>query len=200
LAWEVGLKALPGATETRNVVLTDAAVRRVVKAAKRAGTEFGLLVEVAGVTGARVSQIARLTVRDLKAAALDMPSSRKGKGVKATRRQVPIPPPLAKRLRITVKGKPEDAPLLTKPSGGPWKKSDHLRPFRRVAEAAKLDPDEVTIYALRHSSITRQLVAGVPIRVVAALHDTSVAMIEKTYSVEIDKHVDAIVRPALIVL
>ena len=39
--------------------------------------------------------------------------------------------------------------------------------------AAGLDPHEVTIYALRHSSIVRQLLAGVPVRVVAVNHDTS---------------------------
>ena len=39
----------------------------------------------------------------------------------------------------------------------------------------------MTIYALRHSNIVRQLLAGVPIRVVAVNHDTSIVMIEKTY-------------------
>ena len=39
------------------------------------------------------------------------------------------------------------------------------------------------MYALkRHSSIVRQLLLNVPIRVIATTHDTSVAMIEKHYS------------------
>jgi hypothetical protein len=50
-----------------------------------------------------------------------------------------------------------------------------------VVERLGLGP-EVTPYALRHSSIVRQLLKGVPTRVVAAHHDTSVAMIEKNYS------------------
>lgn len=37
-------------------------------------------------------------------------------------------------------------------------------------------------YALRHSSIVRGIASGLPIRLVAAMHDTSVAMIEKHYS------------------
>jgi site-specific recombinase XerD len=61
--------------------------------------------------------------------------------------------------------------LLAKPSGNNWKKSDQTRPFRKAAKRAGLDPYEVTMYALRHSSITRALKAGVPIRIVAALHD-----------------------------
>ena len=36
------------------------------------------------------------------------------------------------------------------------------------------------MYALRHSSIVRMLLRNVPIRLVASLHNTSVAMIERT--------------------
>jgi hypothetical protein len=61
-----------------------------------------------------------------------------------------------------------------------------------------LDPAEVTIYALRHSSIVRQLLAGIPIRVVAVSHDTSAGQIERTYSRHIDDHADALVRRALL--
>ena len=50
------------------------------------------------------------------------------------------------------------------------------------------------MYALRHSSIVRQLLAGVPVRIVAAGHDTSVAMIERNYSRYITDHADALVR------
>jgi hypothetical protein len=60
------------------------------------------------------------------------------------------------------------------------------------------DPAEVTIYALRHSSIVRQLLAGVPVRIVAAGHDTSVAMIERNYSRFITDHADALVRGAML--
>jgi hypothetical protein len=52
----------------------------------------------------------------------------------------------------------------------------------KVVAAIGLDPGVVTMYALRHSSIVRMLLQNVPIRLVASLHNTSVAMIEKTYS------------------
>jgi hypothetical protein len=80
----------------------------------------------------------------------------------------------------------------------PWKKSDHSRLFTRAARAAGLDPGEVTIYALRHSGIVRQLLANVPVRVVAANHDTSVAMVERNYSRYIGDHADALARVALL--
>jgi len=74
----------------------------------------------------------------------------------------------------------------------------HRNDFRAVVEAAGLDPDQVTLSAMRHSSIVRQLLANVPIRVVATLHDTSVKMIERTYSKHIAEHTDAIARRALL--
>ena len=63
---------------------------------------------------------------------------------------------------------------------------------------AGLDPSEVTIYALRHSGIVRQILAGVPIRVVAVNHDTSIGMLEHTYSRYIGDHSDALARQALL--
>jgi len=198
-AWKLGLAALPGAERADNVVLPDRQVRRVVREAYKTGEAFGLFVQVAAVTGARPSQIRRIECRDAQRDHLMVPVSKKGKGEKAvTHRRVPIDAGMARQLQALAKGRPEREPLLRKPSGEPWRKSDHTRPFRRVAERVGLDPGVVTIYALRHSSITRQLAASVPVRVVAALHDTSTAMIERTYTVGIDQHVDAIVRPALI--
>ena len=69
---------------------------------------------------------------------------------------------------------------------------------RQIAADAGLDPAVVTIYALRHSSIVRMLLQNVPIRLVASLHNTSVAMIEKNYSKYITEHSDDISRKALL--
>ena len=51
---------------------------------------------------------------------------------------------------------------------------------------------------MRHGTIVRQLLANVPIRIVATLHDTSVKMIERTYSKHIAEHTDAIARRVLL--
>jgi len=87
---------------------------------------------------------------------------------------------------------------LIKASGAPWRKSDHSRLFARAARAAGQDSTVVTMYALRHSSIVRQILAGVPIRVVAVNHDTSIGMLERTYSRFIGDHADALARVALL--
>jgi integrase len=202
-AWETGLASIHDAEESRNVILDEPAIRRIIAEANAHSVQFGLLAETAAVTGARVSQIGRIEVQDLQDRRSDprlmMPGSRKGRGEKKiSRRPVPIPAGLAAKLRNTAGGRPAAAPLLTKPSGEPWKKSDHSRLFARAAKSAGLDPDEVTIYALRHSSIVRQILAGVPVRVVAVNHDTSVAMIERTYSRYIGDHADALARKALL--
>ena len=68
----------------------------------------------------------------------------------------------------------------------------------RPAKAAGEDPRQVTMYALRHSSIVRMILANVPIRIVADHHDTSVLMIERNYSQLIGQHSDALVRGALL--
>jgi integrase len=203
-AWEKGLVSIHGAAVARNVILDEPAVRAIIAAAYEIGPEFGALIEVAAVTGARVSQLGRLEVQDLQANRADprlmLPSSKKGRGRKyIDRRPVPIPASLARRLQSVARDRPGEAPLLTKPSGGQWHKSNHIRNFARAVQAAGIDePNKVTVYALRHSSIVRQLLAGTPIRIVAVLHDTSVGMIERNYSKHIDNVSDTLVRRALL--
>lgn len=51
--WKIGLKRIKGASNSRNVILTEQDVRTVIGAAYRDSNEFGLLVELAAVTGAR---------------------------------------------------------------------------------------------------------------------------------------------------
>jgi integrase len=202
-AWRTGLAALPDAEQSRNVILPEDAVLSIISAAYAVSREFGLLVEVAAVTGARISQLARLEVGDLQSDRSDprlmMPSAYKGRGRKRIeRRPVPIPINLAMVLKQAGAGRFSEAPLLTKPSGEPWRHSDHRHPFERAVIRAGLDPAGVSIYALRHSSIVRQLLANTPIRVVATLHDTSVVMIERTYSKFITDYSDAVSRRALL--
>jgi integrase len=202
-AWEIGLKAVPGGTVARNVILPPDAIRRVVSEAYGISKQFGLLVEVAATTGARVGQLRQLEVCDVQSSRADprlmVPASRKGRGTRMiTHQPVAIPQALALRLRQAGKGRAGHDPLLVKAGGQPWRRSDHTRLFARAAGRAGVDPSEVTLYALRHSSIVRQLLAGVPVRVVAAAHDTSVVMIERNYSKRISDHSDALVRPTLL--
>jgi integrase len=204
--WRLGLKALSDATLARNVILPDDTVRAIVAGAYAFAEALGLFVDVAAITGARPSQISRLEVGDLHVAEakLTMPRSGKGGGRLRSRKKVervPLTPSLAARLATSAAGRPPDAPLLILSDDrgwGPVPFTYYRKPFREIVTGLGLDPDEVTLYALRHSSIVRQLLLNVPIRIIAATHDTSVAMIERTYSRHIADHSDALSRRGLL--
>jgi integrase len=209
--WQKGFDALADAQEANNVVLDDDTVRAFVAAAYAHSWALGSLIDVLATTGTRPSQAARLTIADLKAddplaPRLRMPKSGKG-GTKdrlrrkAERFSVPITVELAALLKEASAGRALDAPLLMQDSGEPWgdnPSNQYRRDVRVIVAAVGLEPDEVTAYSLRHSSIVRALLRNVPIRVVASLHDTSVQMIEKHYSAYIPEHSDEVARKALL--
>jgi integrase len=210
-AWEIGLAGLPDAQEARNVVLSDEKVHEFIATAYVLDHQLGLLTDTLAVTGARPSQAVRLRVEDLHAhpirPKLMMPKSAKGGGrnrsaKKIERYSVPITRALAMRLKEAAKGRAAEAPLLLQSDGSPWNKyprHNYRRQVDKVVSAIGLNPAEVTMYCLRHSSIVRMLLRNVPIRLVASLHDTSVAMIEKHYSRYVTEHsIDDITRAGLL--
>jgi integrase len=205
-AWQVGLATLPDAVNARRMILSDADIRLLVAAAYAVNYRLGLLIETDAVTGARLSQLARLTVDDLQADRDDprvmMPASRKGGRHKRKMSHVPVPVPaaLAAKLKAECEGRPADAPLLTAPDGGPWRHSKHANHhalFDQAIAQAKIDSG-TTLYHLRHSSIVRSLLNQVPIAVVARLHDTSTKQIESHYAAWIADYADNVSRAALL--
>lgn len=202
-------------------VLADAQVRRAVDIAPGVDEDFGALVLVLATTGARLSQAERITVADLQVGQrrIMVPTSRKGRGGKKQieRTPVPIPDDVLARLAPLAHDRPGREPLLMRwhhvqvaaPDGGtrpvwvrdkrkPWTSPSQLsRPWREVVKRAGLPTGTVPL-ALRHSSIVRGLRAGLPVRLVAATHDTSVAMIEKHYAAFIvDASEDLLRRAAM---
>ena len=79
-------------------------------------------------------------------------------------------------------------------SGQRWYDSAYYRPFQAAVEAAGLDPGGGSYSAFRHTFIPTRLLAGTPIRLLADAVDSSVAMLEKTYSSAIVHHGDALLR------
>jgi integrase len=207
-AWLIGLATLPDAHTARNVVLPDATVSAFVSAAYAHDSALGLLVDTLAVTGARPSQAVRLHVGDLHDGdkpKLMMPKSGKGGGANRVQRKlqtysVPITPALAAKLKQAALGRDAEAPLFLRSNGEPWNarpSHDYREDIRTLVDGIGL-PGTVTIYALRHSSIVRQLLANVPVRIVAAVHNTSVQMIESTYSAHISEYSDELSRSALL--
>jgi integrase len=183
-AWRVGLGGLQDGYEPINKVLPDSTVRRIMIEADALDPEFGAFVAVCAETGCRASQAAKLEVADLHVDTLSMPCSKKGKRNRAiVRTPVPISRELAARLKRAAHGRDLGAPLLLRADGGAWRPENkcHLqKPFAIVVKRAGIEG--TTMYALRHSSIVRSLLANVPTRLTAATHDTSVTMLERVYS------------------
>ncbi len=185
-------------------------MREFVATAYGLDHQFGLLTDTLAITGARPSQAVRLRVEDLHdhpvRPKLMMPKSAKGGGrnrsmKKTERYSVPITVALSKKLKAAAAGRADDAPLMLQSDGSPWDKNpgqNYHRQVDKVVTTIGLDPAVVTMYALRHSSIVRMLLQNMPIRLVASLHNTSVAMIEKHYSRYIAEHSDDISRRALL--
>lgn len=107
-------------------------------------------------------------------------------------REQPITQHLANYLAGYIAASPPGTPWLF-PS--PAAKSGHVmdirKPFRRVVQAADLDPDQVVRHTLRHTAITHLVQAGVDLPTVKRIsgHKT-LAMVER-YAHQNGAHIDA---------
>lgn len=200
--WKTGLAEIADSNVARNAIIADAQIASIVSAcyADPRGDDLGLLADVCAQTGTRCSQAARLLVEDLrpgKKPVINLPVSKKGKGKKAISHiTLPITPGLAQRLQQAAVGRKSNQPLLLTCEGLTWGKSCHNRRFREAVKRAGLKG--ISVIAFRHSSIVRQLLDNVPVRVVAVNHDTSVKMIEQNYSKYIGSHTEDLTRGTLV--
>jgi integrase len=204
-----------------NQVLGDAQVAHVLRATREIDAEeqwegdlFRLIVVLAA-TGARFSQVARMRVGDVQRAQsrIIVPVSRKGKGRKNGTTAVPVGRDVLDALLPAVTGRRSDAMLLERwrhkqrPGSIEWHRdardgwrnaSEIVRPWSAIRQRAGMP--ELIPYALRHSSIVRGIRANLPIRLVAALHDTSVEMIEQHYAKWIVDGLDDLAARAVVPL
>jgi len=196
--------------------LSDEKIREIIRATEQIdlvhgwGGDLLRLVLVLAATGARFSQVSRLTVGDLQGKRLLVPTSRKGRALKDRQRvAVRLRADVLKALSSVVAGRSESEPLLerwrwkqvapakwVKARRGPWQSASELvRPWGLIRDIAMLS-DAVVPYALRHSSIVRCLRAALPVPYVASLHDTSAAMIEAHYAAFIVDAMDDLAETA----
>ena len=220
-----GLAALSGdgsgltpgiAKMAENKILADDEVRQLLEAIKGLGDEdFYRMCFVLAATGARFAQVHRLKVRDVQLVRqrIMMPPSHKGRVGSQSR--PPIPTPIGEDLIETllpiIENRSPNEPLLERWRHiqiGPleWKRdrraawrtaSELSRPLRAAAKLADLPPT-TSSYSFRHSSIVRGLREGLPVRLVAQLHDTSVHMIERNYTQFFADALEDVARRALV--
>ncbi len=229
LTIKVGLRVTAAAaTVARDKqALANDEIRRVVEAARVVDAEerwdgdLLRMIVVLAATGARFGQVSRLCVGDVQVdrRRLAVPVSRKGRGDKAASHiNVAVGADVIDALLPVLAGRRQGDPLLERwrhrqvpRSGdrpphwvrdirGPWLNASELtRPWLSILAKAELPPSTVP-YSLRHSSIVRQLRAGLPVRLVARLHDTSSAMIERHYSAAIADALDDLADLAVVEL
>lgn len=215
---KVGTRAVRVVTEARKQLLTDEQIKSVIDAAFAVDEDgdFGRLVLLAASTGARYSQLVRTRVGELQIqnGRVMVPGASKGRS--ATARPpvaVPLSEAVIEKLLPAVEGRAAEEPLVMRwayRNVGPFKwEKDCRRPWGPAYEVekpwaatvARADvPEDTIMYALRHSSIVRSLRAGLPIRLVASLHDTSSEMVEQHYSAFIVDMTEDLARRAALEL
>jgi integrase len=172
-AWR-RVKAFRDVAEARKVILSEDQLQRLIDACEPGLRE---LVTAGAMTGARLGELTARRVRDFDpdAAAITVVYG------KTRSREVHLPSQAITLFRQMASGKRPDGHLFATATGARWTASLHARPFAAAIKKAGLDP-KTTFYSLRHTYISRALVAGVPTKAVADHCGTSVAMIEQYYA------------------
>jgi hypothetical protein len=219
----LGTKRVEVTDAARKQILTDEQIVALVSASFEVDEtgDFGRLVTLLAASGARHSQAVRVPVAGFQhnQQRVLMPSSRKGRS-RSERPPVAIQlsPEVCQRLQPAIVGRDGEEALLmrwhwSKKGRSQWERVER-RAWGAQYEAHRYWPDTVraanekganlpadtVMYAFRHSSIVRGLRANLPIRLVAALHDTSVEMVEKHYSAYIVDATEDLARRAALAL
>lgn len=137
--------------------------------------DLRVLVTALLLTGARPGEIANANAGDLDASQGTMRLSGK-----TGPRVVTLSTRALKFFKAQSIGKLPAAPLLTDAVGNRWNKDSWKKRFKDAVRAARL-PDDVVLYAVRHTAISELIAAGMDSFLVAKLAGTSTTMIDKHY-------------------
>lgn len=127
------------------------------------------------LTGARPGEIANANAGDLNVAQGTMRLSGK-----TGPRVVTLSTEALRFFKAQAASKLPAAPLLTDAYGNRWNKDAWKRRFKDAVRAAKL-PDDVVLYAVRHTAISELIAGGMDSFLVARLAGTSTTMIDAHY-------------------
>jgi integrase len=167
-------KAFSRASKARDILYTDEEVRRLVSKAPEATAR---LITAAFLTGARYGELAgaRISQFDARAKTLRVNIGKTGA------RTIILQTSAAHFLARVSEGRSQHDFRFVRSDGTRWKKSDQTRPIKDALKAAGLS-SAGSLYALRHTYISRAIEGAVPLNVIADNCGTSVRMIEKTYA------------------
>lgn len=173
-AWRL-VKPFKGVAKPRDIRFSDDEARRLINNAPDGATAS--LITAAFLTGARYGELAaaRISHFDPRAKTLRVNVGKTGA------RTVVLQSSAVAFLVKQSGARAGSEFLFTQENGGRWKPSDQTRPIKAAMAAAGL-PEDGSLYALRHSYVSRAIEGGVPLNIIAENCGTSVRMIEKTYS------------------
>ena len=173
-AWRL-VRPFRGASKPRDIRYTDEEVRKLVESAT--DEAVARLITGAFLTGTRYGELAGARIAQFDARAKTMRVNIGKTGARTIILQTSATDFLAK---ISEGRDPQDF-LFVRRDSSPWKKSDQTRPIKEALKAAGLSSDG-SIYALRHTYISRAIEGRVPLNIIADNCGTSVRMIERTYA------------------
>lgn len=161
-----------GVTGTRKLFLTDKQVKKLLEKTKGS---FHKIIRAAILTGARYGELAAARVHDL-----DLKNGSIHLDGKTGPRDCYLSDEALKYFKKMAKNKLPKAFLLVKDDGSLWGRAHQTRPWKAARKAAKL-PHDAVFYSLRHYHISKALLSGVQVQVIAENCGTSIRMIEKHY-------------------
>ena len=173
-AWRL-VRPYHGVSKPRSIRYTDEEVRRMVDVV--ADQAVARLISGAFLTGARYGELAEARVEQFDNRSKTLRVNIGKTGARTIILQTSAADFLSK---IADARQPQDF-LFTQSNGSRWKKSDQTRPIKAALKSAGLSI-KGSIYALRHTYISRAIEGAVPLNVIADNCGTSIRMIEKTYA------------------
>jgi integrase len=173
-AWRL-VKPFRGVAKPREVRYTDDEVRRLVAATTDEAAAD--LIRGAYLCGARYGELAgaRVSHFDVRTKTLRVNVGKTGS------RTIILQSGAVEFFARLAADRAGDEYLFLREDGSRWKRSDQTRPIKDALRAANL-PDDGSLYALRHTYISRAIEGGVPLNIIADNCGTSIRMIEKTYA------------------
>lgn len=173
-AWRL-VRPFHGTSKPRDIRYTDEEVRRLVDMAT--DQAVARLLTGAFLTGARYGELAeaRIAQFDARTKTLRVNVGKTGA------RTIILQSSAADFFAGLAHARDPQDFLFARSDGSRWKKSDQTRPIKQALKSAGLS-SEGSIYALRHTYISRSIEGCVPLNIIAENCGTSVRMIEKTYA------------------
>lgn len=171
----------------RITYLTIDQIKTLIECAKQdQNTQVYPFIIIGLETSMRLMEI--LSIRrehiDLKRLIIFIPKA------KAGAREQPITRHLAQFLEKYMAGLPNSIPwLFPSPSARNGHTMEIRKPFRRVVEAAGMDPDEVVRHTLRHTAITHLVQAGVDLPTVKRISGHKTLSMVERYAHQNGEHI-----------